>query len=214
MKLTKADLKAAYARQDWHTLWLAAMPLGKLTVRRLMEQGRLDPSHASEDLLQDAMVAAGESVRLWIPEQGAFSTWVVSYVRRRVLNSIQAATTGMVGGRKKGVHVVSMHGSPEEENTFQEDEPQEVGIEAALVYDNPPDGFRDPAEEADVLKNGSLTERLLALIPEDDEELVRSLFGVKQTKETQRKYARRNGLTQPEVHRRLETVLESLRSIG
>lgn len=210
MNLTKDDLKAAHVRQDWSTLWLAAIPLAKLSLKRLMEQGRLDPVHIGGDLLQDALLAAGEAVRLWQPDKGAFSTWVMAYIRRRALNSIQAASTGMVGGRQHGPLVASLHGVHREDTLFHEDETQDSGVEALLTYEDPPQGLRDPAEEAGALQAQEWVAAALDALDADDIELVSSLYGIGLARQTLREYATRRGRRLGGVYVQLKRVLNSL----
>ncbi len=210
MTLTKEQLVAARAAQDWTTLWEAAIPLAKLTVRRLMEYGDLDPAHSTSDLMQDALLAAGEAVRLWEPEKGAFSTWIPAYAKRRILNSIQAAATGMVGGRQNGLFTVSMHGEPRVENPFRQDENRDSGIEACLVYEENPEGLRDPSVEAEVLDFVQLVRQMLESLEPEEAEMLKCLFGIGGLTETRESYAKHEGIPLRSLERKLAETLKKL----
>lgn len=211
MNLTKADLKAAHARKDWQTLWLAAMPLVKLAMRRLMERGYLDPSHSSEDLLQDAAVAAGETVRLWDPAKGAFSTWVMLRVTEKVRNSAQAANTGMIGGRQNGLPVVSLQELASEENCLDEDGILECGQEESLVYADPPEGFGSPEEAAIKQDQAELAAWIVASASPTDADLLQHIFGLGGVPQMpQAQYARHIGVLRSTVRWRLLNILQQL----
>lgn len=205
MKLTKAELMAAHERQDWQTLWAAAIPLAKLALRRELLKGKL--LFIGDDLAQEAMLAVGEAVRLWNPCKGAFSTWVVASAQRRVQNSMQAAVTGMIGGRKNGYPVESMHTEQGHEDVFMDDEMLDRGIEATLAYEQPPAGFRDPLEEVSTLQSIAWADSFLGTVSPATKELLRALFGIGQVKETQVQYAKRARLPLRTVKRHLARVL-------
>jgi RNA polymerase sigma factor (sigma-70 family) len=202
-RLSHAELVAARTRQDWDLLWEQAIPLAKLAVRRLMEEGLLDPYHSREDLMQDAMLAAGMAVRKWQPEKGAFSTWVMVRVRGAALDSITAAATGMVGGRRSGVTVVSMHG--EGHTSYAENEEEDA--EFALEYPVVPEGLGDPAEEASNLQTHSHVEALIGSLPEKDADMLKRIYGLGFPKETIAQYAARERLALRTVKYRLANAL-------
>lgn len=207
-RLSHAELAAARQRQDWGLLWEQAIPLAKLAVRRLMEKGSLAPGQSTEDLMQDALLAAGLAVRKWQPEKGAFSTWVMARARGQVLDSLAACNSGMIGGRRSGLPVVSMHG---EGSTAYEGE-DDAEDAAELQYEHTPEGLGDPLEEAARVEAGEQALLRLASLPADAEELVASLYGVGRTKETVEQFARRKRLAIRTVKYRLADALSALHS--
>lgn len=108
-KLNADELAAAHDRGDFNMLWLAARPLVKFTIKRMMQRGEVDPSRwADGDLKQEGMLAAGLAVRSWNTLEGRFSTWVVKNIRGYLLNYLQGAENGGVGGPRRTSAVFSL----------------------------------------------------------------------------------------------------------
>jgi RNA polymerase sigma factor (sigma-70 family) len=97
-----SELRAAQAAQDWHGLWLQAVPLVKSTISRLIASGNLTPEQATDDLLQEALLTAGRALRTWDPDQGAFTTWMTRAAHGAILDHVRRTMSGMVGGRDAG----------------------------------------------------------------------------------------------------------------
>lgn len=193
MKLTKAELLAAHVRRDWQTLWTAAIPAAKYAVWRMLRKGHLHTSRVEEDVTQDALLAAGQAVRLWNPAKGALSTWVVTYVQQKLLNGMRTARADMVGGRESGLPVVSMH---EEEIEF--------------AYDDPPEGFNTPEKEVEKQQAAERVAAVLKGMPDDSAELVKCLYGIGQRREGWAQYAARKGISLRTVATRRSKTLRAL----
>jgi len=210
MKLNHDELMLARKTESWETLWLQAVPLARLTVRRLKEHGTLDPSYLNEDLLQDALLAAGEAIRSWDPRKGRFSTWVMAYTRGTLLKKVASAATGMVGGRDNGYFVTSMHGWQDTSNALELDESTEFGAEATLAYEEPPEGFRDPCEEVVLMQEKEQLAQLLQRLPQKYSEMLSCVYGIDGLAETQEEYSKRKGIPLRTVKWQLSRGLQAL----
>lgn len=84
MPKTTQELWAAHSVRDYETLWKEAIPLVRHVVKRLDVYG----PHDREELIAEGDLVAGVAVRSWDPVNVAFSTWICSAVRNRLLTYI------------------------------------------------------------------------------------------------------------------------------
>ena len=120
-QLDAAELQALRKARDWQRLWVAALPLVKLTITRLISSGRITTDQATDDLLQEGNLAAGRAIRSWDPDKGAFSTWVMRAAHGAMLDHLRRASSGMVGGRAaRGGTSTLIEEAIEDDGTFEE----------------------------------------------------------------------------------------------
>ena len=62
------------AQCRYSELWARSEALVKSALGRLLRQGSIYA--ITDDMLQDAHIAAGKACRSWNPAKGAFSTWI------------------------------------------------------------------------------------------------------------------------------------------
>lgn len=195
------ELVQLFDAKDWKALWKIVTPMVKHAVRRCMQEG-LDPYYVRDDLMQEAYLAAWEALPRWNAFEAGLQTWVSENVRGAVLKANTRESTGMVGGRDNGGHVVSMHGEAPDEDTSKDDEQGLVAApEAVLVYKDAPKGFGDPSEEID-----DLVADLLSRVPGEDRDMVRRLCGIGVSPETQEQYAVKEGVHRDTVTRRIRAL--------
>lgn len=97
-RLSAEELRAAKKANNINLLWEQADPLCKYLISYVIRKG-MDPAYATDDMLQEARLAAGLSIRTWDPDKGAFSTWVGRRVQGAIADHIRRQSSGMVGGR-------------------------------------------------------------------------------------------------------------------
>lgn len=95
----EADLRAMHARGDYQALWLAALPLVKWTVkdRCVRKMFRAADRLNRRELIEEGELIAGEVVRGWDPDAGAFSTWIVNCVTARLKNYLRDKKVDVFG---------------------------------------------------------------------------------------------------------------------
>lgn len=196
-RYTREQITQLYDAKEWNTLWKVVIePMVKHTVKRCMQEG-LDPFYVRDDLMQEAYLAAWAALPRWNAFEGALSTWISEKVRSAVLDTNRRESSGMVGGRDANAFVTSMHGTePDEDSSNDNEQASSIIPEASMVYKDLPEGFGDPAEDGE-------EERMLALVPEKDRDMVRRLCGVGVPEETQEEYAQTEGVTQTAIAKRL-----------
>lgn len=194
-------LAKARDSEDWQRLYKEAVPLARYTIRRLLQEGALDPYYSREDLMQEASLAAFEAARTWNPIEGAFSTWISRQVRWAVAKFI---------GREVSMQTVSIHGVVRG-GDGGEDELVDFGVESKLQYKIPPGSFEDPATQFEALDQLRLTKRLLLRLrnPMDIEMLV-ALYGLNGETKTHEQYAQERGIPIHKLRQRLRKVLKFL----
>lgn len=172
-KLSNDELARAHDQKDWHALWLAAQPLVKFTIRRMMQRGEIGPTRwADADLRQEGLLAAGLAVRSWDTLEGGFSTWVCAKIRGALLDLLQGETNGGVGGRRRPGATFSLQ---EEVFGVDGDEDDEEGTEKQDMLSYPHDEvFLSP--ETAVERANAL--RLLDGLDPVDADLAVRLFGL------------------------------------
>lgn len=204
---TQEELAAAKARSDFETLWRAAIPLVKMQYGRMVKAGIVP---GEEEWLQEMMLIAGEAMRTWDPEKGAYSTYIISHVRTGIRNSMERANRcGITAAH--GVPVTVVGTSDVRPGVSPDDETEDDGTFNAVLsygglverdrrpdFSDIPEGLGDPADEAVRLEQQArLTAALACLPPEEREALVAT-----QT-ETQQAYARRLGVPRTTVQSRV-----------
>lgn len=93
------ELERLRADKNWNALWLQALPLVGFAIKKLLRKGRLQQQYLTDDLIQEANLAARKYVQSWDPNKGMFSTWLVNNLYRQLLQQISRNAKGMVGGR-------------------------------------------------------------------------------------------------------------------
>jgi RNA polymerase sigma factor (sigma-70 family) len=80
-------LLLAREREDWNTLWEAAIPIVATVVDRLLWLGEV-VKFDRDELIAEGNLAAGEAVRSWWPLDGAFNTHLNRRVRWHLLTFV------------------------------------------------------------------------------------------------------------------------------
>lgn len=197
-RYTNVELAQLYDKKDWAILWPVVTSMVKHAVRRCMQHG-FDPFYVHDDLMQEAYLAAWEALPRWNAFEGSLQTWVSEKVRSAVLNANTRAATGMIGGRDSGELVVTMHGEIAEGDGGNDEQGMMQGHEARIMYDDPPEGFDDPARESE-------EEDWLSMVPVRDRDMVRRLCGIGVPAETQEEYSRAAGVSRRTVVGRIEAL--------
>jgi len=197
--VTHSELAAALDAQRYDILWYEAVPLAKFAVGQMSRAGLVDAVHLREDLLQEAITAAGEAIRTWDPMEGAFSTWVVAAVKGALLSYVSREANGL----QAPLHFGRFYGVDEEFIDLDESD---------LTYENTPEGFDEPSvgleHEDDRDDVAMLLGRLKS--PEEQDMLMR-LYGLDCEPVTQIEYAREQGVSLSTVKKKLALTLAFLR---
>lgn len=202
-RYTNAELARLVDTRNWAALWPIVESMVKHEVKRCMQDG-LDPFYVRDDLMQEAYLAAWQALPTWRPFESVLRKWVGVKVRSAVLNANIAVSNGMIGGRDSGLDVVSMHAETVDGGDGGDDEQGSLsGPEASIVYEKPPEGFEDPAEQPE-------HEELLELVPAKDRDMVRRLCGLGVPAETQEEYAMIEGIPRPTIATRLRALRKKL----
>lgn len=111
LKLSQDELVRARLLGDWDTLWTAAIPWVKFVVSTMGQD---------EDLTQTGHLAAGQAVRTWDPDKGAFSTHICNCVRGACQTYLSTRDSGGIGSswqrrQGKAVEMVDMQLELDEE---------------------------------------------------------------------------------------------------
>jgi RNA polymerase sigma factor (sigma-70 family) len=83
-------LLQAREREDWNTLWTAAVPIVKGVVDRLLWLGEV-VNFEKDELIAEGNLAAGFAVRSWWPLDGQFSTHITNKIRWHLLTFVVQA---------------------------------------------------------------------------------------------------------------------------
>jgi RNA polymerase sigma factor (sigma-70 family) len=100
-RLSAEELRAAQSAQNWGLLWKEAIPLVKHAIKKLRRKGLSQQDR--DDLFQEGNLAAGDAVRSWNPDAGAFSTWVIFRVNGALRNHLARVAHGILGTRETHV---------------------------------------------------------------------------------------------------------------
>lgn len=204
-----AELARLHDNKNWNELWRHARPLVKLTIRKLMRRGRLDPFYVREDLYQEAQLAAWEAIPKWFPLEAKFSTWVVVNVRRAVLDHQRREAGGMVGGRDARGQTVSLYAASVDAES-DDDESLERGLLGSLSYQDPPEGF-DPERETEHRQHARVVQRALSALSRSERHLICALFGIGREQQLLTEYVRATGTPYYVAHRRHKKIIRKLR---
>lgn len=198
-KYTTEELAQIYDKKDWALLWKIMEPMVKHEVRRCMQHGLIDPIYVTDDLMQEAYLAAWECLPRWNAFECNLASWVRPKVRGALLDANRRQGGGMVGGRDAQAVIVSIHGeTPEDDWMSNEEQGINSGLERVLAYEEPSEDFRDPLELVD--------EGWLSKVPEKDRDMVRRLSGIGCAQETQEEFADAEGLHRDTVTRRIRAL--------
>ena len=199
---TQEQLATYRAIGDWESLWEATVPLVKLQYGRMVRAGAVpEPAFKGDDeWLQEMMLLAGEAMRKWDPEKGAYSTYILATVSRNVGVSMDRESRRGVVARH-GIQAVAVLSVEDQRPGAQpDDEAEDDGtFSAVLSYggvvdrvrrpDEAPEGLGDPADEAERAEAGARLVAALACLPPTEREAL-----VATQVETQEEYARRTGV--------------------
>jgi len=178
MKLTQDELVALSDAKDWKRMWEEAIPLVKFAVKRITRARNVAGHHVTDDMIQEAMEAAGAAVRTWSPLYGSFSSWIVTAAKQAVRDHIRSEASGMVGGQRA-------------QAVFK-------NIDGLELSEGAPHEFRDPAEQID---EDIAREAVSNIRHPDERGAVRAYFGIGQPEQSMADYAKSVG-----VHRDTATL--------
>jgi DNA-directed RNA polymerase sigma subunit (sigma70/sigma32) len=189
-KPTHADLARLADAALWRELWTHALPVARQVVDSLIRSGRVPP-HMEADVRQAAYLAAGLAVRTWRPLEATLSACLTSHIRgavRGVLSKEQPTS--------------SLHEDAAEGETRLD----------ALSYDDPPEGFGDPLEEAARLQaEERVREALAGLRSFRDRHILTAVYGLSgQRPMTLDEYAGRERISRREAYYRLSEAKRQL----
>jgi len=203
-KLTAEELASAHDRRDWNTLWLAAQPLVKFTIKKMMQRGEIDAARwADGDLKQEGLLAAGLAVRSWSTLEGAFSTWVVTKIRSHLRDYIEKVSRGGFGGEGSTPFLVSA----QEDVLLDADEGEDPDATKQDLFTYPEDEVFVSPETAVERANAV---RLLKKLGPKDAEVARRFYGLGCESETLAAIAELQGVTLWQVwsaHQRVGRLL-------
>lgn len=178
---------------------------------RMVRSGAVpDPTFKGDDeWLQEMMMLAGEAMRKWDPEKGAYSTYVVACLRLGIRNSLEKDARGGVTA-DHGVPVFALSIEDQRPGVQPDEEAEDDGtFNAVLAYggvverdrrpEGAPEGLGDPAEEAERMQGQARLVAALALLPMEDREAL-----IATQVETQKEYAARKGLPRTTVQSYVE----------
>ena len=196
--MTHSELAAALDAKRYDILWFEAVPLARFAVRQMVRSGQLEGAYHRDDILQEAIAAAGEAIRTWDPIEGAFSTWVVAAVKGAVLTYIAREMNGLQAAR-----YASRYGL--DEDFFEHTD------ETGFTYPVAPEGYADPFEEVARADRDEITVLLNKLHDPDEQDMICRLYGLDCEPQTQIEYARSKDVSLSTVKKRLALTLEFLR---
>jgi DNA-directed RNA polymerase specialized sigma subunit len=199
-KPTADELAAAHDAQDWNALWLAAIPLVKFTIKRMIQRGEIDPSRwADGDLKQEGLLAAGRAVRSWNTLEGTFNTWITAKVRAILLEFRDKTVRNGFGGGGDPPFLVSA-----QEELWIDNEPDD---EPDAVKQ---DMFTYPEDEVflapETAVDREIALRFLHLCDSTDQLILRLLFGVDCEPKTVSQIADLTGVSRSSAHRAIDRL--------
>lgn len=204
-KLTTDELARARDAEDWGLLWLAARPLVKFTIKRMIQRGEIDPSRwADDDLKQEGLLAAGLAVRSWDTLEGAFSTWVPGKIRTELLSYLQGENNGGVGGPRRQGSTTSLHEPYKAESSSydgDEDDDDKATKLDMLPY---PDDSVIPSPETAMNRETAL--RLLDRLGPFDRDVTRRLYGFDGKPQSERDIAKALGVKRWRIEAAIDRV--------
>lgn len=200
-KLTNEELARAHDAQDWGLLWLAAQPLVKLTIRRMIQKGELLSARWSDvDLRQEGVLAAGAAVRSWNTLESAFSSWVSIKVRGALLDYVRREARGGLGGEGDVPFLVSAHEEPRKPGAEEEEEEGDTYLDL-LTY---PEDEVLPRPDIEAERINAL--RLLKRLGPSDRDVVQRLFGIQQDPQSLAEIAFEKGISRKQARTILDRV--------
>lgn len=208
---TQEDLAVYRALGDWEKLWEATIPLVKMQYGRMVRAGTVpEPESKGDDhWLQEMLLIAGEAMRRWDPQKGAYSTFIVSAVRLGVRNSMEReGRCGVTADHGVSITVLSVEdtrpGTVPDDDAADDDGTFSAALSYGGVVErgsppqgDAPEGLRDPAEEASRLELQARLVAALATLPIEEREVLLAV----QT-ESAPAYAERTGIPLRSVERR------------
>lgn len=204
-KLTTEELAQARDREDWGALWLAARPLVKFTIKRMIQHGEIDPSRwADDDLRQEGLLAAGLAIRTWDTLEGAFNTWVPGKIRTELLSYLQGETNGGVGGPRRQGATTSLHEPYKAASNSYDGDEDDDDKATKLEMLSYPEGEGIISPETAMSRETAL--RLLDRLGPFDRDVTRRLFGFDEKPQSTHQIAAQLGVSRKRVRTALERV--------
>lgn len=171
---------------------------------RLLSTGKMYcDAQEQEDVIQEGVLGALEAERTWAPEQGKFSTHVLNCAHGYMLMYLNREENGGIGSRAQEplarygeldtTDIDALTGTPE-------------AIGERQTYVDPPEGFDNPAVEAD---RASIISRL-AELPIGERTLIAALYGIGAPQQTTRALAEQRGVGQTTIVRQAHAILVHL----
>lgn len=223
------ELAAYRAIGDWEKLWEATVPLVKLQYGRMVRSGVVpEPAFKGDDeWLHAGILLAGEAMRTWEPEKGAYSTYIIATLTwgyRRVLE--KSWRGGLTARHSIPLQMFSLEqvrdDLPDSHGELLDEGFADEGTySAALTYEGvigshgvpaahypqrvAPEGLGDPVAEAARMETQVRLVAGLASLPESEREVLLAT----QT-ETQEAYAKRNGIALRTVRGRLSRARRNM----
>lgn len=164
---------------------------------RLISSGMNVRAQDKDDILQAGYVGALEAARTWVPERGAFSTWITQRARGDMLNWLGDSARNGIGSRDSEPLTRYY-----EHQTLNEGE---ATIGACQTYDFIPKGF-DPEVEAEAM----LVQRNVAKLPPSERHFIEAAFGLRGPELSMAEIAERTDLTRMGVWKRINGTLARL----
>lgn len=177
-------------------LWLQAQALVDGLLHSLARDGLLRYSDITDDLRQDALLAAGEAIPRFDPAKAAFSTYIVAWMRGAILTARRKeARGGITGSWEMPVH------------TAMTDRESGVLVEDLLAMAS----SHSPEDLAGVQQVRERVRLALSQVGSDRErEAVARVYGIGCEAEGAAGYAARVGVPQRTVESWLENAKEKL----
>ena len=137
-------------------------------MRLLVRHGHLRSEHLTDDALQQARLYVGESVRRWRPLEGAFGPWLTAILFYRMTTWLRS------GGQRCDLS----GGAEGADEHSPEVDPDEEALDRA-VYEEPPEGYGNPADEAARLEQSGVLRRAVAALRDPGERaLLTAVYGL------------------------------------
>lgn len=145
---TNDELVLALDRQDWSFLWLAGLPLTGTVLRVAARRGRIAPERLDEDAVQQTRLVIGENIKRWLPFESTFATWVVSASVGPLLNWLRVQSNRGIGSKNVRSETIELN-APQRHSPGPDEPDLEFEEIDTLAYPDPPEGYDDPALEAE-----------------------------------------------------------------